>query len=64
MTLTAALGLVAMGGVSGKSPTYDSAMLLVVLGSLIALVAIISLEVFSPARHSEIAADTELETAH
>lgn len=36
MTLTAAVGLVAMGGVSAKSPAYTGAMLLVLLGSLVA----------------------------
>jgi MFS family permease len=64
MTLTAALGLVAMGGVSTNSPTYTGAMLLVLLGSLIAVVAIVSLEVFSPTTHSEVAVDAELEEAH
>jgi predicted MFS family arabinose efflux permease len=64
MTLTAALGLVAMGGVSATSPAYSGAMLLVLLGSLIAIAAIISLEVFSPARQSEVAPGTELQEAH
>jgi hypothetical protein len=64
MTLTAALGLVAMAGVTARDTTYNSAMILVVLGSLLALVAIISLEVFSPATHSEVAVNTELQKTH
>jgi MFS family permease len=68
MTLTAALGLVAMGAVSAKSPAYSGAMVLVLLGSLISVAAIVSLDVFTPVRHSGVvsgvAADTELQKAH
>jgi hypothetical protein len=58
MTLTAALGVLAMGGITATFSTYDSAMLLVVLGSLIAVGAIVSLEVFVPARRPEARVDT------
>jgi cyanate permease len=57
MTLTAAAGLVAMAGVTARDSSYASAMILVVLGSLIALIAIISLEVFSPVRHGNVGGD-------
>ncbi len=57
MTLTAALGLVAMGGITARSTMYDGAMILVVLGSLIAVGAIVSLEVFSTVPHTDVPSD-------
>jgi MFS family permease len=63
MTLTAALGLVAMAGVTARDATYSGAMIVVVLGSLLALIAIISLEVFSPMGHGHVAGATELQQA-
>ncbi len=63
MTLTAALGLVAMGAITARSTTYDGAMILVVLGSLLAVGAIVSLEVFSPVIHSDESEDTMLKRA-
>jgi MFS family permease len=61
MTLTAALGLVAMAGVTARFSTYDSAMILVMLASVIALAAIVSLEVLSPIERSKVAEDAELQ---
>ena len=49
MTLTEALGVAAMGSITAGKSTYNSAIILLLLGSLIAIVAIVSLEVFSPA---------------
>jgi hypothetical protein len=63
MTLTAALGLLAMGGVAPRSTTYDGAMILVALGSLVAVGAIVSLEVFSPVTRDEVSLDTRLQQA-
>jgi cyanate permease len=48
LTLTAALGVLAMRGVTAKFSTYDSAMLLVMLGSLVAVGTIVSVDVFAP----------------
>jgi len=63
MTLTAALGVLAMSAVTARYSTYDGAMLLVVVGSVIAVVAIVSLEVFSPMAHPRISEEPELQQA-
>lgn len=52
-----------MAGVTARFSTYDSAMLLVVLGSLNALVAIISLEVLSPVAQSSVEEATKIQQA-
>jgi MFS family permease len=63
MTLTAALGVLAMSAVTARFSTLDGAMLLVALGSIIAVVAIVSLEVSSPVTHQAISERTEFQQA-
>jgi MFS family permease len=63
MTLTAALGVLAMSAVNARFSTYDGAMLLVLLGSIIAAAAIVSLEVFSPLTHHPVSGEIELQQA-
>jgi predicted MFS family arabinose efflux permease len=63
LTLTAALGVLAMSAVTARFSTLDGAMLLVALGSIIAVVAIVSLEVFSPVTHQAVSERTELQQA-
>jgi MFS family permease len=63
MTLTAALGVLAMSAVTAKFSTLDSAMVLVVAGAVIATVAIVSLEVFSPATHHPVSEESKLQQA-
>jgi MFS family permease len=63
LTLTAAVGLVAMGGMTARFSTYDSAIILVLLGSLIAVGAIIILEVFSPVTQNAGSSDTTFQRA-
>jgi predicted MFS family arabinose efflux permease len=60
MTLTAALGVLAMSAVTARFSTYDGAMLLVLLGSIIAVAAIVSLEVLSPVTHRPASEESEL----
>jgi predicted MFS family arabinose efflux permease len=48
LTVTAAAGLVGVGAVAAHTTAYGSALVLVAVGSLIAVGAIFSLEVFSP----------------
>ena len=61
MTLTAALGVVAMGAITAGNSTYNSAVILVLLGSLIAVGAIVSLEVFSPAARPDARPDASIQ---
>ena len=61
MTLTAALGVVAMGAITAGNSTYNSAVILVLLGSLVAVGAIVSLEVFSPMLHMDVHADETIQ---
>jgi predicted MFS family arabinose efflux permease len=63
MTLTPALGVLAMSAVTARFSTLDGAMLLVALGSVIAVVAIVSLDVFSPATQRQVSEETELQQA-
>jgi MFS family permease len=63
MTLTAALGVLAMSAVNARFSTYDGAMLLVLLGSIVAAAAIVSLEVFSPVTHQPALEETALQQA-
>jgi MFS family permease len=60
ITLTAALGVLAMSAVTARFSTLDSAMMLVVVGSVIAVVAIVSLEVFSPVTYRPVSEKPEL----
>jgi MFS family permease len=48
LTVTAAVGLVGVGAVTAHTAAYSGALILVAVGSLIAVGAIFSLEVFSP----------------
>jgi MFS family permease len=61
MTLTAALGVLAMSAVTARLSTLDGAMMLVVVGSIIAAGAIVSLEVFSPVVHDHASEEPELQ---
>jgi MFS family permease len=63
MTLTAALGVLAMSAVNARFSTYDGAMLLVLLGAIIAAAAIVSLELLSPVTHQPVLGETELQQA-
>jgi MFS family permease len=60
MTLTAALGILALSAVTARFATYDGAMLLIMFGSVIAVGAIASLEVFSPLARHQVSGETEL----
>ena len=60
MTLTAALGLLTLSAVTARFDTYEGAMLLVALGSVVAVGAIVSLEVFSPITRRQAPGETEL----
>jgi MFS family permease len=59
LTVTAALGLVGIGIVTGITAAYSSALILIAVGSLLAVGAIFSLEVFSPMLPSDVVAAAE-----
>jgi MFS family permease len=59
LTVTAALGLVGVGAVTARTTGYGSALVLVAVGSLIAVGAIFSLEIISPMQPSMVVAAAE-----
>ena len=63
MTLTAALGVLVMSAVTARFSTLDDAMLFVECGSVIAVVAIVSLVVFSPMTHRPVSGQPEFQQA-
>lgn len=59
LTLIAALGLLTVGAVTSRTSSYESALAVVGVGSLIAVGAILSLEAFSPMLTSELVAASD-----